>query len=68
MTLMQRLPHVSNRVSDYAQGEDLFAPRRRNDWVLSVDRHQLAITTANKTPWQDNNGSYRTFDDKALPQ
>ncbi|MGL9724373.1 LPS biosynthesis-modulating metalloenzyme YejM [Sodalis sp. (in: enterobacteria)] len=70
VTLMQRLLHVSNRASDYAQGEDLFAPRRRNDWVLSADKHQLAITTANETLLLDNNGSYRTFDvnGKALPQ
>ncbi|MGP4123029.1 MAG: LPS biosynthesis-modulating metalloenzyme YejM [Sodalis sp. (in: enterobacteria)] len=62
VTLMQRLLHVKNRASDYAQGEDLFAPRRRNDWVLSADRHQLAITTSNETLLLNNNGSYRTFD------
>lgn len=68
VTFMQRLLHASNRASDYSQGEDLFAPRRRNDWVLSADRHQLAITTPHETLLLENNGSYRTFDvnDKEL--
>ncbi|OZI14382.1 hypothetical protein CE195_09090 [Sodalis-like symbiont of Philaenus spumarius] len=62
VTLMQRLLHASNRANDYSQGEDLFAPCRRNDWVLSADRHQLAITTPHETLLLENNGSYRTFD------
>ncbi|RLR17375.1 hypothetical protein D8L93_09770, partial [Sodalis-like symbiont of Bactericera trigonica] len=62
VTLIQRLLHASNRASDYSQGEDLFAPRRRNDWVLSADRHQLAITTPHETLLLENNGSYRTLD------
>ncbi|MGL9774001.1 MAG: LPS biosynthesis-modulating metalloenzyme YejM [Sodalis sp. (in: enterobacteria)] len=62
VTLMRRLLHASNRASDYSQGEDLFAPCRRNDWVLSADGHQLAITTPHETLLLENNGSYRTFD------
>ncbi|KYP95452.1 membrane protein [Sodalis-like endosymbiont of Proechinophthirus fluctus] len=70
VTLMQHLLHISNHANDYAQGEDLFASRRRNDWVLSANRHQLAITTLNETLLLDNNGSCLIFDvnGKELPQ
>lgn len=61
-TLMQRLLHVSTPASDYSQGEDLFAARRRNDWVTSINNRQLVITTPQITLLLDNNGSYTAWD------
>lgn len=61
-TLMQRLLHVSTAPSDYSQGEDLFAARRRNDWVASNSNHKLVVTTPQITLLLDNNGSYTAWD------
>lgn len=61
-TLMQRLLHVSNPGYDYSQGEDLFAARRRNDWVASSNNRQLVITTPEVTLVLDNNGNYTAWD------
>ncbi|EOS92834.1 LPS biosynthesis-modulating metalloenzyme YejM [Erwinia tracheiphila] len=61
-TLMQRLLHVSTAPSDYSQGEDLFAARRRNDWVASNSNHKLVVTTSQITLLLDNNGSYTAWD------
>ncbi|WP_428943556.1 LPS biosynthesis-modulating metalloenzyme YejM [Pantoea sp. FN060301] len=65
-TLMQRLLHVSTAPADYSQGEDLFAARRRHDWVASVDDRQLVITTPKVTLVLDNSGSYQVWDSKGL--
>ncbi|TCW00268.1 LPS biosynthesis-modulating metalloenzyme YejM [Biostraticola tofi] len=62
VTLMQRLLHTSTRASDYSQGEDLFAPARRNNWVTSGDDGVLVITTSTQTILLQNNGDYRTYD------
>lgn len=61
-TLMQYLLHTSTNVRDYTQGENLFAPRRRHNWISSTGNHILAIITPNETIFLKNNGSYRTFD------
>ncbi|MCX8961546.1 DUF3413 domain-containing protein [Erwinia psidii] len=61
-TLMQRLLHVSTATSDYSQGEDLFAARRRNEWVASSSNRQLVINTPQLTLLLDNNGSYTAWD------
>ncbi|WP_024553193.1 sulfatase-like hydrolase/transferase, partial [Franconibacter helveticus] len=61
-TLMQRLLHVRTPSYEYSQGEDLFAPVRRNNWVVSADSNTLAVTTPQMTLVLDNNGNYRTYD------
>ncbi|MEA9389199.1 LPS biosynthesis-modulating metalloenzyme YejM [Acerihabitans sp. TG2] len=61
-TLMRRLLHTNTDDSDYTQGEDLFAPRRRHAWVVSAESGTLAINTLTQTIWLQNNGSYLTFD------
>lgn len=61
-TLMQRLLHVRTSSYEYSQGEDLFAPVRRNNWVVSADSNTLAVTTPQMTLVLDNNGNYRTYD------
>ena len=61
-TLMQRLLHVKTPANEYSQGEDLFAPVRKNNWVLSADSNTLAITTPTMTIVMDNNGNYRMYD------
>ncbi|MFU9136469.1 LPS biosynthesis-modulating metalloenzyme YejM [Erwinia tasmaniensis] len=63
-TLMQRLLHVSTSASDYSQGEDLFAPTRRRDWVISNSDRQLVITTPSVTLALDANGSYKAWDNQ----
>lgn len=61
-TLMQRLLHVRTPSYEYSQGEDLFAPVRRNNWVVSADSNTLAVTTPQMTLVLDNNGNYRLYD------
>ena len=61
-TLMQRLLHVRTPSYEYSQGEDLFAPVRRNNWVVSADNNTLAVTTPQMTLVLDNNGNYRLYD------
>ncbi|WP_413727974.1 LPS biosynthesis-modulating metalloenzyme YejM [Sodalis sp. RH19] len=61
-TLMQRLLHVATDASDYTQGEDLFAPRRSNDWVVSGDNGTLVINTPTQSIVLQSNGDYRTYD------
>lgn len=60
-TLMQRLLHVSTPPAEYSQGEDLFAARRRHDWVTSADSDRLVITTPRITLVLDANGSYQAY-------
>ncbi|PLV52590.1 LPS biosynthesis-modulating metalloenzyme YejM [Erwinia sp. B116] len=66
-TLMQRLLHVNTAVSDYSQGEDLFAARRRHDWVASSNGHQLVVTTPQETLLLDNNGGYAAWNRAGEP-
>ncbi|MBF3339776.1 alkaline phosphatase/sulfatase family protein, partial [Leptospira borgpetersenii serovar Hardjo-bovis] len=47
---------------EYSQGEDLFSPARRNNWVVSADNNTLAVTTPQMTLVLDNNGNYRMYD------
>ncbi|EKS1845674.1 DUF3413 domain-containing protein [Cronobacter muytjensii] len=61
-TLMQRLLHVRTPANEYSQGEDLFSPARRNNWVVSADNNTLAVTTPQMTLVLDNNGNYRMYD------
>ena len=61
-TLMQRLLHVHTNPVNYSQGEDLFAARRRHDWVASSEENKLVITTPQVTLVLNNNGSYRAYD------
>ncbi|WP_313653950.1 LPS biosynthesis-modulating metalloenzyme YejM [Pantoea sp.] len=61
-TLMQRLLHVRTSPVNYSQGEDLFAARRRHDWVASSEENKLVITTPQVTLVLNNNGSYRAYD------
>lgn len=61
-TLMQRLLHVRTTPVNYSQGEDLFAARRRHDWVVSSEENKLVITTPQVTLVLNNNGSYRAYD------
>ncbi|MEN4786271.1 LPS biosynthesis-modulating metalloenzyme YejM [Pantoea agglomerans] len=61
-TLMQRLLHVRTNPVNYSQGEDLFAARRRHDWVVSSEDNKLVITTPQVTLVLNNNGSYRAYD------
>lgn len=60
-TLMQRLLHVSTPPAEYSQGEDLFAARRRHDWITSADNDRLIITTPQITLVLDANGSYQAY-------
>lgn len=61
-TLMQRLLHVTTSPADYSQGEDLFAAKRRHNWVTTSDDGTLIITTPDQTLELESNGDYRAFD------
>lgn len=61
-TLMQRLLHVDTRAVDYTQGEDLFAPTRKHNWLALGDSNELVIVTPKETVILDKNGRYRTYD------
>ncbi|MDH2895682.1 LPS biosynthesis-modulating metalloenzyme YejM (plasmid) [Rahnella variigena] len=61
-TLMQRLLHVTTSPADYSQGEDLFAAKRRHNWVTTSDDGTLIITTPEQTLELESNGDYRAFD------
>ncbi|MBU9814038.1 LPS biosynthesis-modulating metalloenzyme YejM [Rahnella sp. C60] len=61
-TLMQRLLHVTTAPADYSQGEDLFAAKRRHNWVTTSDDGTLVITTPDQTLELESNGDYRAFD------
>ncbi|QCR35540.1 LPS biosynthesis-modulating metalloenzyme YejM [Nissabacter sp. SGAir0207] len=61
-TLMQRLLHVETRAADYSQGEDLFAARRRHDWVTTGDHGNLLVTTPTQTLLLSAGGDYRVYD------
>ena len=60
-TLMQRLLHVRTSANEYSQGEDLFAPTRKNNWVVSADALTLAITTPEQTVVLENSGKYQIY-------
>ncbi|CAM3565486.1 LPS biosynthesis-modulating metalloenzyme YejM [Rahnella bruchi] len=61
-TLMQRLLHVTTSPADYSQGEDLFAAKRRHNWVTTSDDGTLIITTPEETLELESDGDYRAFD------
>jgi membrane-anchored protein YejM (alkaline phosphatase superfamily) len=61
-TLMQRLLHVTTSPADYSQGEDLFAAKRRHNWVTTSDDGTLVITTPDQTLELESDGDYRAFD------
>jgi len=61
-TLMQRLLHVTTSPADYSQGEDLFAAKRRHNWVTTSDDGTLIITTPDQTLELESNGDYRAID------
>ncbi|PKE31664.1 hypothetical protein CWS43_06300 [Rahnella sp. AA] len=61
-TLMQRLLHVTTAPADYSQGEDLFAAKRRHNWVTTSDDGTLIITTPDQTLELESDGDYRAFD------
>ncbi|MEI2263760.1 LPS biosynthesis-modulating metalloenzyme YejM [Erwinia sp. CGal63] len=63
-TLMQRLLHVRTAASDYSQGEDLFAVRRSQNWITSINNGQLVVTTPNLTLELNSNGSYTAWDSR----
>jgi len=60
-TLMQRLLHVRTSANEYSQGEDLFAPTRKNNWVVSADALTMAITTPEQTVVLENSGNYKIY-------
>ena len=62
-TLMQRLLHVTTSPADYSQGEDLFAAKRRHNWVTTSDEGTLVITTPTQTLELESDGDYRAFDE-----
>jgi membrane-anchored protein YejM (alkaline phosphatase superfamily) len=61
-TLMQRLLHVTTAPADYSQGEDLFAAKRRHNWVTTSDDGTLVITTPDQTLELETDGDFRAFD------
>ncbi|PVZ85781.1 hypothetical protein C9426_18060 [Serratia sp. S1B] len=61
-TLMQRLLHVKTSANDYSQGEDLFTPQRKNNWVTTGNGSQLVITTPTQTLVLQGNGRYHAYD------
>ncbi|MGL9720583.1 LPS biosynthesis-modulating metalloenzyme YejM [Symbiopectobacterium sp.] len=61
VTLMQRLLHVKTSATDYAQGEDLFAAQRRNNWLVNGNRGALMITTPEQIIQLEANGSYDAY-------
>lgn len=61
VTLMQRLLHVKTSATDYAQGEDLFAALRRNNWLVNGNRGALMITTPQQIIQLEANGSYDAY-------
>ncbi|AWK14519.1 LPS biosynthesis-modulating metalloenzyme YejM [Candidatus Fukatsuia symbiotica] len=62
VTLMQHLLHVNTPPQDYSQGEDLFAIKRKNNWVTTGDDGMLVITTPTQTILLHDDGNYRTYD------
>lgn len=61
-TLMQRLLHVTTSPADFSQGEDLFAAKRRHNWISTSDNGTLIITTPTQTLQLERNGDYRAYD------
>ncbi|WP_159564746.1 LPS biosynthesis-modulating metalloenzyme YejM [Budvicia diplopodorum] len=61
-TLMERLLHVKNAASSYSRGEDLFADRRRYQWVTAGDARQLVVITPEQTILINTNGRHKTYD------
>ncbi|MGL9733818.1 MAG: LPS biosynthesis-modulating metalloenzyme YejM [Symbiopectobacterium sp.] len=61
VTLMQRLLHVKTSTTDYAQGEDLFAAQRRNNWLVNGNHGALMITTPEQIIQLEANGSYDSY-------
>lgn len=62
-TLMQRLLYVDSRPSSYTQGEDLFTPARKNNWLALGDNKNLVIITPEQTALlNSSDGRYRTYD------
>ncbi|QMV51117.1 LPS biosynthesis-modulating metalloenzyme YejM [Ewingella americana] len=62
-TLMQRLLHVTTAPADYSQGEDLFAAKRRHDWISTSDNGTLVITTPTQTLQLERNGDFTAYDE-----
>lgn len=60
-TLMQRLLHVTTSSADYSQGEDLFAAKRRHNWISTTDNGTLIITTPTQTLQLERDGDYRVY-------
>ncbi|MGL4458941.1 MAG: sulfatase-like hydrolase/transferase, partial [Plesiomonas shigelloides] len=69
-TLMQDLLHVTNPTSDYSQGENLFTPERKNNWILAGDANQLVIISPDQQMQLDNRGQFNAYDNnyKPLPE
>lgn len=62
-TLMQRLLYVDSRPNSYTQGEDLFIPARKNNWLALGDNKNLVIITPEQTTLLNaSDGRYRTYD------
>ncbi len=60
-TLMQRLLHVNTPANEYSQGQDLFSPTRRHNWVTAAGGNTLAVTTPELSLVLNSNGSYKTY-------
>lgn len=69
-TLMQDVLGVTNPLSDYTQGENLFTPDRKNDWVLAGNANQLVIISNDQQMHLDNRGNFSAYDTnyKPLPE
>jgi len=61
-TLMQRLLHVTTSPADFSQGEDLFAAKRRHNWISTSDNGTLVIITPSQTLQLERDGDYRAYD------
>lgn len=62
LTLMQRLLHVTTSPADFSQGEDLFAAKRRHNWISTSKNGTLIITTPTQILQLERNGDYRAYD------
>ncbi|MGC6386342.1 LPS biosynthesis-modulating metalloenzyme YejM [Ewingella sp. S1.OA.A_B6] len=62
ITLMQRMLHVTTSPADFSQGEDLFAAKRRHNWISTSKNGTLIITTPTQILQLERNGDYRAYD------
>lgn len=67
-TLLKDIFKVKNPITDFSDGQLLFATNK-SDWVIAANHRWTVIITADGTQYQvDNKGNYQKFDRTYQPQ